>query len=59
MRRRPSDLIHATWDAIVVGSGASGGVAALTWLREVLAFCWWMPALTWRLTPLSAPSQAI
>ena len=30
MRRRPSDLIHATWDAIVVGSGASGGVAALT-----------------------------
>ena len=29
------------------GSGASG-VAALTLAREVLAFCWWMPALTWR-----------
>ena len=30
MSRHRSDLISATWDAIVVGSGASGGVAALT-----------------------------
>jgi len=30
MSRPSSDLISGTWDAVVVGSGASGGVAALT-----------------------------
>ena len=26
----PSEQVHGSWDAVVVGSGASGGVAALT-----------------------------